>query len=114
MPRKPVTAVSVEHSPALSAIEQLGRLIQAGTPVACVTRAPQSIACRWRATVGADAARAWITTLHADLASGAADAEELAGNVDRSDVGEARQANATLAAILEWTPWVRQVDSDGS
>ena len=99
MPRKPTNAASVERSPALSAIEQLGRLIQTGTTVARVTRAAQGIACRWRATAGADAAREWITTLHADLVSGAADAEEQVGNVDRSDAGEARQADATLAAI---------------
>ncbi len=99
MPRKPTTTAPVERSPALSAIEQLGRLIQTGTPMARVTRAAQGIACRWRATAGADAAREWITTLHADLVSGAADAEEQVGNVARGDVGEARQADATLAAI---------------
>jgi hypothetical protein len=99
MPRKPATAAPAGRSPALSAIDQLGRLIQAGPPVARVTRAAQGIACRWRATAGADAAQEWITTLHADLVSGAADAEEQAGNVDRSDAGETRQADATLAAI---------------
>jgi len=86
-------------APALSAIEQLGRLIQAGTTAARVTRAAQGIACHWRASAGADTARDWIATLHADLVSGAAEAEEQAGNVDRSDAGEARQADATLAAV---------------
>ncbi len=99
MARKPTAPASAERSPALSAIEQLGRLIQAGTPVARVTRAAQGIASRWRATADADAALEWITTLHADLVSGAAEAEEQVGNVDRSDAGEARQADATLAAI---------------
>ncbi len=99
MARKPMTPTSIERSPALSAIEQLSRLIQAGTPAARVTRAAQGIASRWRATADADAVREWITTLHADLTSGAADAEEQAGNVNRSDAGEARQADATLAAI---------------
>jgi len=37
--------------------------------------------------------------LHADLVSGAVDAEEQVGNVDRSEAGEARQADATLAAV---------------
>lgn len=99
MARKLTTPTSIERSPALSAIEQLGRLIQAGTPVARVTRAAQGIAFRWRATADANAVREWITTVHADLVSGAVDAEEQAGNVDRSDAGEARQADATLAAI---------------
>ncbi len=76
MAHKPVTQASVERSPALSAIEQLGRLIQAGTPVARVTRAAQGIASRWRATADADTAREWITTLHADLVCGAVDAEK--------------------------------------
>ena len=99
MARKPKTPASVERSPAPSAVEQLGRLIQAGTPVARMTRAVQGIAFRWRATANADEAQEWITTLHADLVSGAVDAEEQVGNVDRSDAGEARQADATLAAI---------------
>ena len=96
---KPTAPAPVERSPVLSAIEQLGRLIQTGTPVARVSRAAQGIALRWRATAGADAAREWITTLHADLVSEAVDAEEQVGNVDRSDAGEARHADATLAAI---------------
>jgi len=79
MARKPATPASIERSPALSAIEQLGRLIQTGTPVARVTRTAQGIASRWRATAGADAALEWITTLHADLVSGAAEAEEQVG-----------------------------------
>jgi len=99
MARTPTTPGLSGPAPALSAIEHLGRLIQAGTPVARVTRAAQGIACRWRAAAGADTVRDWITTLYADLVSGAAEAEEQAGNVDRSDAGEARQADATLAAI---------------
>jgi len=99
MARKPTTPAPVERSPALSAIEQLSRLIQTGMPAARVTRAAQGIASRWRATAGADAAREWITMLNADLVSGAVDAEEQVGNVDRSEAGEARQADATLAAV---------------
>ncbi len=99
MTRKPTTPTSIERSPALPAIEQLGRLIQTGTPVARVTRAAQGIASRWRATVDANAVREWITTLHADLVSGAVDAEEQVGNVDRSDASEALHSDATLAAI---------------
>ncbi len=53
MARKPTTPAPVERSPALSAIEQLSRLIQTGTPAARVTRAAQGIASRWRATAGA-------------------------------------------------------------
>ena len=64
-----------------------------------MTKVAQRIASRWRTTAGADTARRWIITLHADLVSGVADTEEQVGNVDRSDASEARQADATLAAI---------------
>ena len=38
-------------------------------------------------------------TLHDDLVAGAAEVAEQAGDVDRADAGEARQADAMAAAI---------------
>lgn len=99
MARKSPARIPASRPPPLIAIEQLGRLIQAGTAAARVTRATQLIVDGWRTTAGSDAAREWAVTLHADLASGTAEAEEQAGDADRDDVGVMRQAGAVLAAL---------------
>ena len=100
MAHRAASQATIDRPPAVIAIERLGRLIQVGTPAPRVARAVCGIMSDWRAAAGFEAAREWAMVLHADLVAGASEVAEQAGNVDRTDVGEARQADAALVAIL--------------
>lgn len=92
--------IAIERPPAVIAIERLGRLIQVGTSAPRVARAVYGIMSDWRANVGFETAREWAMVLHANLVAGASEVADQAGDVDRANAGEARQADAALVAIL--------------
>ena len=84
-----------------AALERLARLAAAGTTPDRLAREALKIVAEWKADPDLEAGtlREHLETLRDDLAAGAANAAEQAGDVDQSDKAAARQATSTLHGL---------------
>lgn len=88
-------------SPVSTALTRLATLSGAGSAPGRMVREAQKIMADWRAEpdLDADVLRERLETLREDLMAGVSAAEEQAGDVDRSDAGAVRQAEASLKGL---------------
>lgn len=88
-------------SPVSAALARMATLAGAGSAPGRMVREAQKIIADWRAEpeLDDDTLRERLETLREDLTAGVAAAEEQAGDVDRSDAGAVRQAEASLNGL---------------
>jgi archaellum component FlaC len=84
------------------AVQRIVTLAGRSAPPSRMAREVELIVSEWERELGGEIEpiQERVHELHEALVSGVADAEEQASDVDRSDVAAARQADATLVALM--------------